>query len=187
MGERLAGPVSTALPPNPCHSCGTALIHCTEMRNPCELDDVAATACCNECLLHYPGLHETEQERRARHLTPGAHRSVSGYRTTADLRPGDTVRMSGPTVRTVKTNVPSRPGSHWDGHVLIFEDGTSFWSESTDRWEVLPQAAAPPPEIQYGLRTPEGVVQMSEAQARHLQGPSRVLVSRVLPPWEVLR
>lgn len=28
---------------------------------------------------------------------------------------------------------------------------------------------------------------LREAQARHLQGPSRVLVSRVLPPWEVLR
>jgi hypothetical protein len=62
-------------PPNPCRSCGTALQHCLEMR------DETATYCCRSCLaqisLHAGSPPETEQARRARHLTPGAHRTTA--------------------------------------------------------------------------------------------------------------
>jgi hypothetical protein len=155
-------------PPNPCRSCGTALQHCLEMRNPCELDDVCATACCNECLLHYPGLHTL---------------SASNQRTTRELRPGDTVRAAGPTVRTVLVNDPPRPGSRW--HVLGFRDGTSFWSAQDDCWELAPVLR------EYAIRNSQGEIfpMPSRAYAQHVAegAPDLQAVSRPVPPWEVLR
>lgn len=62
-------------------------------------------------------------------------------RATADLRPGDTVCVAGPTVRTLRENIPPRTGSRW--HVLRWEDGSSFWSACDDSWELTePQADA---------------------------------------------
>lgn len=55
-------------------------------------------------------------------------------RATRDLLPGDTVRGAGPTVRTVLENIHPRPESRW--HVLRWRDGTSFWSEADDVWEL---------------------------------------------------
>lgn len=65
-------------PPDACRFCGTALQHCLEMRNGPSVSE-CGTYCCAPCAenvdAHYTP--ETEQERRARHLTPGAHRTAA--------------------------------------------------------------------------------------------------------------
>jgi hypothetical protein len=160
---------------DPCRACGTALQHCLEMRNGPSVSE-CGTYCCAPCA-DSPDLHETER--------------APGTRTTAELRPGDTVRAAHPVIRTVRENVPPRPDSRW--HVLVFEDGTSCWSASGDLWELVPPPPTPAPEVQYGVRNASGEIfpVPSRKVAQQLvdigPAPDLEVVSRTVSPWEVLR
>jgi hypothetical protein len=191
-------------PPNPCRSCGTPLQHCLEMRAETE------TFCCVPCQdiintnnlalsLHilpptgtgyWPPLDGPYRQDQWSWPRVGEFNDEPHTRTTQDLRPGDTIRSGDLTVRMVKTNAPPpRPESRW--HVLIFEDGTSFWSDFDDIWEVLPAAPPLPKLREYAVRNSQGEIfpMPSLDYAQHVAegAPDLQAVSRSVPTWEVLR